>query len=617
MLKSIKIFSILSILSAGIFLLLLKFFSNGNIMIVNMQSKSGYPMEAELYYTNSGKPFSDSRMSRRYRIYGNNYYFRLPSFDKIQYARFDPAKREDIFLIKNVKIITNRWLKTYLYSVDIKKSKPANQIVNFKAVKDGIKFKASGRDPQININLNRTLVYKQHNYHIDLIIISFLIALILIFLYNIYKKEELTTALVAKLILYSIFLSFAFFKVNYYKEKVYYLYSPDTIAHLSYIEYIHNNKELIPNFKNMYMITNKSAGNYLGHPPLYYYLMNLVYNNNSIDTNKVIEVDKYRALNCAIFIFSIVLLFYIGFSAKLSILGDFVYLSIISSIPMYAYLGANITNDNLAILGGVIFGVGLYRLIKQNFTNFTYFLIGIGAFIAYFSKLTAGLLVFFALVGYILYIFNKKRNFNINFNQALILIIFVIPILAYQVYILYNYHAIVPTLNVTHPQEYLHSPYYVPVDKRKYLTVFEWLSNYWSNIHSGWFGILSHHSLVKTSILDYIGLLVLHIFALIGIFVSCKKYNNQSFCIFGKITFFAFFVVAIIQVTFGYITHLHSGYTGGLQTRYLLPFMFTFAILSSLFVEKFIKYFWWNIIVILLSIQAIYSDFFYFLKYYI
>ena len=197
----------------------------------------------------------------------------------------------------------------------------------------------------------------------------------------------------------------------------------------------------------------------------------------------------------------------------------------------------------------------------------------------------------------------------------MILAIFILPAIAYQIYIFITYHAIIPTLNVTHPQEYLKSVYYIPEDKRKYLNIIEWIKMYWDNIQAGWFSILSHHSLVKQSIFDFIGLLVFHIIAIIALFSKCSN-KYKIYCILGKILLVSLFIVSMIQCCFSYSAHLKSGYMGGLQPRYLLPFMFSFAILAALYIERFKNSFWLVIAIIILGIQALYSDFFYFLTYY-
>lgn len=610
--KLIKVLLHLTLIGV-IFLILVATLDNKNTMIITMHTKSGNPVEAEFYYTKIGEPFSDSKMSRRYKIHNDHYFFRMPDFSEINFARFDPAKHQEEITITDVQIITSHWFHTSVYRVDITKSALGQQIDNYRILKHGIHFNTTGRDSYLLLNLTRKFEYRSRNLHIDTFLMALLLYAVLLFLYRIYRTEEHTPQLQSKLILYGIFLAFSLFKVDYYKEHVHYNYTPDMIAHLSYIEYLHQHHEVFPKFENMYMITNKNAGNYLGHPPLYYYFMETVYDPN---LSIVGNVENFRTLNSVIFLAGLLLMLYMGFMAKWGTLSHFVYLSVITSLPMHAYLGSSITNDNLAIVGGVLFIFGLLRLVQKHYTAMSYVLIGLGTFIAYFSKLTAGLLIFFALIAFIAYLYKTKTVFSITKKQIVILTIFFLPILIYQAHIMLYYHTLVPTLNATHPEEYKHSVYFIPPLQRHYQTIIQWLGNYWGNVHSGWFGIHSFHSLVKPSIFNYIGLFILHIFALIALFMRCEG-ENKAFCLLGKLTAIGLFSVMIVQFTFSYLAHLKSGYMGGLQVRYLLPFMASFAIMASVFVEKFNKYFVFTILVIVLCLQALYSDFFYFLKYYI
>lgn len=595
------------------FIFILALFDNKNTMILTMTSNTCQPFNAEVYYTKIGIAFNDNKVSHIDKIRGNKYYFTLPDFKEINYARLDPARhKRNITIQKNVQIIVSEWFTTTLYTADITKSEVGQQIDDYQVTSKGIQFKTTGRDPQLNINLNRTFIHSSRNFHIDTLIMSLLIYLVIVFLYKLYKTEEFSDKLSAKLILYTLFLFFSLFKVDYYKDHVHITYVPDTIAHLSYIEDMHEKPVLFPKFENMYMITNKNAGNYLGHPPLYYLLMNVVYDKNYSVTG---NIENFRMLNLMIFMASILLMLCLGFGMKMSFLAHFTYLTLLTSLPMHAYLGSAITNDNLAIFGGILFLVGFQNFIKEKYTFSTYLTIGLGIFIAFFSKLTAALLILFAGIFYILYMLKNKIIPKFTLADIVVLALLIMPVFAYQIYILLHYHAIVPTLNVTHPEEYLHSVYYIPEALRHYKTPIEWLGIYWHYIHAGWFGIDSFHSFYKLSIMGFIGLFILHLMAFAALAFKCNK-SKRADCLLGKLSLLALITVSIIQVLFSYKAHLHSGYLGGLQPRYLLPFMVSFAIMASIFVDRFSKSFIFSILIILICIQALYSDFFYFLKYY-
>ena len=609
--QNIKIW-IASIVSIVFLFFTFLFFQNGTTLIVTMESKAQKPLQAQLYFTKEGKPFVEHNSRRAHKIRRNNYYFKLPKPEEMQYVRFDPARGKSDISIKKITLSTTKWFRTKIYDVPTTNVIPVHQIENFRPVKSTVHFTTTGNDPHFNMRLSSTFISKTKNIHLDLLLLSMIIFAILIYLYHIYKNYEFDHILTSKLILYALFFAFALFKVDYYKDHIRFGYPPDELAHLAYIQHVHTHDEIMPNFKEMVMINNKSAGNYLSHPPLYYEIMNLVYDKNySIIKN----VDNFRALNVIIFTLSFLLILYLGFSSKITLLGHFVYLSLISSIPMFAYLGGSITNDNLAILGGLIFIIGLKRILENNYSTLSYFILGFGIFISYFSKLTVAILIFFSLVLLLVYLLKSKQPIKITKFQFALLTLFALPILYYQFQIFTQYHALVPTFNHTHPEQYLTSPFFVPEEYRTYLSNYEWFLRMKQYFIEGWFGIHSHHSLIKNSVVEYSGILLLHILAVIALFVKCDE-NSKVYCILGKFGLVSFILLMVVQYIFSYKAHLASGYMGGLQPRYLLPFMFAFAIMASLFVERFRQYFVFNLLIIVICIHAIYSDFFYFLQYY-
>jgi len=591
----------------------LVFLQNHTSMIVTMSNPSHTQLQSQVYFTSEGQPFSEIKSRKNFKVKNNQYYFSLPDLNSIQYARFDPHnKMIDDITIHQILFIQSRWFKTTISKIELKNLKPISHIKEYKSTKKGIQFSSINNDPQLNMGFLLTPVSSAKILHLNLFIISLFIVLLFSYLCHIAKTKELNNALTEKLILYSLFFAFALFKVNYYKENIKFTYPPDELAHLSYINHLHTSSDLIPKFETMVMINNKKAGNYLGHPPLYYHIMDFVYDSNY---SIVHNVDNFRTLNMMIFIGSFILLLYLGFSAKLSLLGHLVYLTFISSIPMYAYIGASISNDTLAILGGLVFAVALKHLLDKEHTNLTYFMLTLGIFIAYFSKLTAAILIFFISIYFFIYIFISKTSFKISKIHIILIVITMIPVLSYQLYIYSNYHTLLPGLHITYPEQYLKSGFYIPEEFRQHLSYGEWLERMKNSIIGGWFGIHSHHSFTKDSIFGYMGLLILHIFAIVTFFFACGK-DNKSYCLLGKLALLSLFSVLLVQFFFSYQTHLKSGYLGGLQPRYVLPFMFSFAIMASIFVDRFSKSFIFSILIILICVQALYSDFFYFLKYY-
>ena len=259
--------------------------------------------------------------------------------------------------------------------------------------------------------------------------------------------------------------------------------------------------------------------------------------------------------------------------------------------------------------------LGLKRLIEARYNFWTYLTLMVGIFIAYFAKLTAASLIFFALIFFFSRMVWTKKWITLRKTHMLMIALFLLPIAYYQISIMLTYHGLIPTYNLTHPKAYLKSGFYVAEQYRQHLSLYVWFERMLHYIQSGWFGIHSHHSIGHESYRGFLGLLIAHILAILAMFFPCKK-AHKSYCLIGKISILAIFSVQVVQFIFSYKTHLHTGYLGGLQPRYLLPFMFGFAIMASLFAERIKQYFFAAVLIIVMCIHALYSDFFYFLLYY-
>ncbi len=609
--KKIAITLFLTLLFASTLLLLL--LHKGVVLQLRAHTETGESLHPQIYYKKDfSDPYTEKDSVKAEPNGANSYYFPLKNYQKIAYLRLDPNDREGEIVIESLTLIKKGWFHTHYYRLNLEDFKPLHQIEQIEMGASGLRFKATGKDPFLEMPLKLSTSIVVQNTHLDIFVIALIIALVGSYLFYLYQTREPSERLYAKLTLYALFFAFTIFKVVYYKEHIRFGYPPDELAHLSYIDYVHKHHHFIPDYNEMKMINNPNSSNYLSHPPLYYEIMNLVY-----DTSKSIRenVANFRNLSSLIFLLAFVLILYIGLRANLSIVGDLVFLSLFTAIPMHSYIGASISNDNLAMLGVALFALGFLKLLEREFHFRNYLLVAIGGLVAYFSKLTAALLIFFALLYYLFYLLYKREMLPFRKKEWLLFLFILIPIFYYQISIMLQYHAIVPTFNKTHPIEYLHSPFYVEPKYRQHLNIQEWFDRLLGFIEGGWFGIHSHHSFTKESWWGSFGLLVLHIFAIIALFLKCPK-EKSNFCLLGKIVLLALLSTLVVQFFFSYRAHLNSGYMGGLQPRYLLPFMFGFAIMASLFVERLKSNFWGVVLVILLSIHALYSDFFYFLQYY-
>jgi hypothetical protein len=606
--------SILSISFIIALFLLLVWSSNSTELTITSSSKTKQALEPELYYAQAGEAFSETKKIVGIPVSNEKFLFKLPyHFTSIKSMRYDPTKKSgDSLKITTITLIEREWFKESIYTIPLQHLTPLYHINKFTPTNNQTTFQTIGDDPQFSLDSKPTLVSSSYLSHLHYLIISFILYIILISLYRLSQKSDQGESTHTKLILYALFFAFTTFKVVYYKDNVRFSHPPDELAHLSYIHHVHTHSTIIPKYEESYILNRQKDGNYLSHPPLYYHIMNLAYNTNySIRYN----VKHFRELSATLFILSYLILLIVMFQTKLSLLSHLVYLTFITSIPMYAYLGGAITNDTLGILAAALFIYILQKILQHHYHTSVYLLLGLSIFIGFFSKLTVAMLMGFAGILFLLYVWRTKYPFQITKMQVSLIALFLLPILYYQLYIIFQYNSLMPSLPVTHPELYLKSHFYIPVEHRQQLTPWAWLERMLHYIQGGWFGIHSHHSVTKESPLGFLGLLVLHFFALVALFSKCDE-KEKAYCLLGKLTLTALFIVLFIQYLFSYQTHLNSGYMSGLQPRYVLPFLAAFAIMASIFVEKMNKSFWLTIVILTICIHAIYSDFFYFLQYY-
>ncbi len=186
-----------------LFIVLITLFENKNMMILTMSSNSSHPLHANFYYTKSGFPFNDNKVSHADKISDNQYYFTLPDLKEIQYARLDPARQKrEISIQKDIQIIRSKWFRTSVYTADITKSEVGNQIKNYKIEENGIRFTTTGNDPQLNLNLARTFQSSNYTLHLDILFKIIIIYLFFLFLFKLYTTKEPTNFLPAKYLSY-------------------------------------------------------------------------------------------------------------------------------------------------------------------------------------------------------------------------------------------------------------------------------------------------------------------------------------------------------------------------------------------------------------------------------
>lgn len=399
------------------------------------------------------------------------------------------------------------------------------------------------------------------------------------------------------ILIYCVLFLFFGFKMVFYTNFVGRF--PDEIQHISYIAYLEKNNVVIPKFKEMRSLEKTNAEsddgvielkksknsdeylfgdnqNYLGHPPLYYHIMRLSGAINVKDNVITFDLLKLRYFNIALSALGIIIVLYIGYSrvGKNPLL-HLLYGTIAVSVPMLAYCSAGINNDTLALIGLSTFILGLLRFSENKRNFFTYLILSLGIFLAFFTKLTTGLIVLIAMIIYIILIIKKEKNlWFLTSKQFLATIPIYLTIPIYYMLVYRQTGSIMPTFGLLDPVGYHNSGLYVAVSDRTHMSFIKYTVYFIRRFLQTWTGIASQIYLVKIgnnlsiATIGLVGLLGLPILLLI----KMKKYVEKAPIILAIISvYFGLAISAMIQWLRAYNEFAHiSGYLGGFQSRYYL-----------------------------------------------
>ncbi|WP_026882623.1 ArnT family glycosyltransferase [Clostridium akagii] len=397
--------------------------------------------------------------------------------------------------------------------------------------------------------------------------------------------------------IYSLAFLFFVFKMFFYSEYVGRF--PDEMQHVAYIAYLEKTNAIIPNFKDMRIFVNNSTAhinynteltknnntheytfgsnlNYLGHPPLYYQIMRLSravrINGNTV----TVDLFKLRLFNIVISALAMVLILYIGYTrvGKKLIL-HCLYATIVISVPMLAFCSAGINNDTLSLLALPIFLLGLLRFSEQKRNFRTFFIISLGVFISFMSKLTLGLIVFISMLLYIILIIIKEKSARFLISKKFFATVPVYFItMAYFLIVYFQTGSIQPSYKSLDLQGFLKSGFYVNVADRTHMNFNQYAVYFTKNFLMTWTSIQSHFSLDKIGgvfSINTIAELLLLVIPVILLFQIKRAKRNASIMLVLISVYFALAISVIIQWLRAYSEYTNSsGYLGGFQSRYYL-----------------------------------------------
>ena len=395
-------------------------------------------------------------------------------------------------------------------------------------------------------------------------------------------------------ITYGCALLYSIVQIGYYM--IYVGHTPDEMRHISYIAYLENSRNIIPNFPEMEFLTDTNPAsfvpnslNQLGHPPLYYHIMRLC---NPIDNlgngEYYIHLLRLRVFSAFFGVLAIAIVFYIGYrkiSKTLPVL-HLLYTAFIINIPMLLYNLSGVNNDTFVLLGCSIFFLGFLELSEGKRKYGIYWLIAIGFGLTILSKLTAGLILILMSSIFIVWHCIKEKSIRLLACRQFVstLPVYLITI-CYFLIVYSQVHSFQPSLANMDMEYYQSTAFYVMFEDRTVMNFKDYFFRYWQEFFRTWTGIASHISLLKLGTwLSYD-----RFFAILVAFMPafCLFVNKNKEYVKMFISFYISLVcVVLLQFRNAYNGfYFVSGYPGAYQSRYYLCVLPIMAFISVWLIE--------------------------------
>jgi hypothetical protein len=371
----------------------------------------------------------------------------------------------------------------------------------------------------------------------------------------------------AKFGIYGLFFAMFIVQALFYIKYIPPGQAPDERAHLSYIAHLQESGRWYPDFESMpiYYFSGEASDqiSHLGHPPVYYLLFS-PFSSDQVQ-NVMLQWRHFRSLNLGLAACALALMFWIGMRQRLPLAFHFMYVLILTSIPMLPYLAASINNDNLAIFSGALIILG--TLLALEGKPGAKWLLGIGVCLAPLAKATAGLQASIFIVFILFMLWRDGASIRELLTRfGLTLAAGAAPPLLYYGYTIAQYGTPLPifgTMDYKAPQGIA------------LMDFIAYLGHFQNFLQLSWSGIVSHQTGLPRYAWPQNGAMTLvPLFALWGLFISTKRFSPQLRHLFlvaksGIIALLGFAVIHFIKV---YLSYVETGYIGGIQARYYLPF---------------------------------------------
>ena len=366
---------------------------------------------------------------------------------------------------------------------------------------------------------------------------------------------------------------------------------PDQMAHLSYVVEMTKNPTFLPDFRALptYRAAKalkdmapgltrlkiiKGSINSLGHPPLYYLLMALLGGVQILpDGSAAVDLIRLRCLNMLLSSATVILAFRLGYTRlkNRSPLVHTLYAMAIATLPMLAYVGASVNNDNLAFLALVIFFTGLLRYQEDKTDLKTYLLIGLGFLIGSFSKLTTALIFLIMLAVVLVMSVIRTRSLKLILNwRFLVTLPCYLLFLAYELYVKKHFGAWQPSLYSMDYDYYVTTVYYVAPENRVPMTFLQYARYFAGGIGYTWSSLYSHDRTITAIMNNGEWGIIYWISVAAAVIAALLQFIRRRFDRVTVPVVCAFLGTLAYHFYSNWTGYPISGYLGALQARYYL-----------------------------------------------
>jgi hypothetical protein len=338
--------------------------------------------------------------------------------------------------------------------------------------------------------------------------------------------------------------------------------SNDEYKHLSYVFQVERDRQLFPDYHDLYLAAPEKAGvplskrSDLKHPAFFYWLMTPLADP---EQSAAENAARFRIAN---FILSVIAvgIFLFASARLLNSPGALVtYGLTVVAFPFLAVVGGTFNNDNLALLGAALAFMGVVRMARGEIGVAAGGLMGAGLAIAGLAKLTGALTVgFFILFAHFItrsIWLNRAAGRNAHFSILLLGgLVGAIPYLA--TIVLYGY--LMPTED---PFFWLMGPTVQTLPPLTYLVHFI------TRLASTW----PMYELDMATIASQVAIFVFALWALLGVARRDKDRMIEPIQVIIFSGLLAFFLTLAINIGFIYQIHQKTGDLANMSVRYFLP----------------------------------------------